>query len=150
MIHLLDVNVLLALSDSRHVHHEPAHRWFAAKEKAGWATCPITENGFIRIASHPSYPNSPGGTARTAELLRTFCCGRGHHFWPDVVSLTDATLFKIGATLTANQTTDVYLLGLAVKNGGKLATFDGSIQSTAVAGGNDAIEIIPSECARTH
>ncbi|MDO9124550.1 MAG: VapC toxin family PIN domain ribonuclease, partial [Deltaproteobacteria bacterium] len=58
--YLLDVNLLLALSDPMHIHHELAHRWFAEKGHQAWATCPLTENGFIRIASHPNYPNRPG------------------------------------------------------------------------------------------
>ena len=139
---LLDVNLLLALCDSCHVHHELAHEWFAAKGQLAWATCPITENGFIRIASQPSYPNSPGGTSCVANLLRRFCRGRGHHFWPDAVSLMDETLFKFSLTPSPNQTTDVYLLGLAVKNRGKLATLDGSIPTAVVTGGERALEVV--------
>ncbi len=67
-IYLLDVNVLLALSDPMHIHHEAAHRWFAAKGQSAWATSPITENGFVRIASHPNYPNRlRTGPARCAD-----------------------------------------------------------------------------------
>lgn len=139
---LLDVNLLLALCDPRHVHHELAHQWFAAKGHVAWASCPITENGFIRIASQPSYPNSPGGTACVAELLRKFCARQGHRFWADAVSLRDRSLFAFTSTSTANQTTDVYLLGLAVKNGGKLATLDGSIPAGLVMGGERALEVI--------
>jgi hypothetical protein len=58
--YLLDINLLLALSDPMHIHHETAHGWFAEKGHQAWATCPLTENGFIRIASHPNYPNRPG------------------------------------------------------------------------------------------
>jgi toxin-antitoxin system PIN domain toxin len=140
--YLLDVNVLLALCDPRHVHHEPAHRWFSATGRASWSTCPLTENGFIRIASHPTYPNSPGGAAVVAALLEKLCRGAGHRFWPDAVSLRDRAIFKLEAALSPNQTTDVYLLGLAVKNGGKLATFDGSIPAAAVLGGAGAVELI--------
>ena len=142
MVCLLDVNLLLALCDSRHEHHELAHRWFAAKGQSAWATCPITENGFIRIASQPSYPNSPGGTSHVASLLRRFCRRDGHRFWPDAVSLMDDMLFKLSLTPSPNQTTDVYLLGLAVKNRGKLATLDGSIPARAVIGGERALEVI--------
>ncbi len=59
-IYLLDINLLLALTDPMHVHHELSHQWFAKKGRKGWATCPLTENGFVRIASHPKYPNRPG------------------------------------------------------------------------------------------
>lgn len=139
---LLDVNLLLALCDSQHIHHNPAHDWFATKGKSAWATCPITENGFIRIASHPSYPNSPGRASIATDLLREFRGISGHHFWPDAVSLTDKALFRLASVQSANQTTDVYLLGLAVKHGGKLATFDRSIPTSGVIGGEHALEIV--------
>jgi toxin-antitoxin system PIN domain toxin len=141
-VRLLDVNLLLALSDPRHVHHELAHRWFSATGRSAWATCPITENGFIRIASHPSYPNSPGGVSCVTTILRKFMNCGGHHFWPDSVSLADETLFTLGQAIASNKTTDVYLLGLAVKNGGKLATLDNSIPSHLVANGAQALEVV--------
>jgi predicted nucleic acid-binding protein len=59
---LLDVNVLIALLDRRHVHHDPAHGWFAAAQANGWATCPLTQNAVLRILGQPRYPNSPGPT----------------------------------------------------------------------------------------
>ena len=142
MIYLLDVNMLLSLCDPRHVHHEPAHRWFAAKGMAAWATCPIVENGFIRIASHPSYPNSPGKGSCAADILRQFSRRAGHHFWPDDISLMNERLFRLGPTLSANQTTDVYLLGLAIKHDAKLATLDGSIPASVVIGGESALEVV--------
>jgi len=142
MLYLLDVNLLLALCDPQHMHHELAHQWYSTVGKPSWATCPITENGFIRIASHPSYPNSPGDASRTTALLRTFCQTGGHHFLPDNVSLTDASLFRFSHALTANQTTDIYLLGLAVKHDGKLATLDRSIPEASVIGGARALEVI--------
>ena len=142
MTYLLDVNMLLALCDPRHVHHDLAHRWFVAKGKAAWATCPIVENGLIRIASHPSYPNSPGRGSLAANILRQFCQQAGHHFWPDDVSLMDERLFRLGPILSANHTTDVYLLGLAIKHGGKLATLDGSIPTPVAIGGEAALELV--------
>lgn len=144
MVHLLDVNVLLALCDPRHVHHEAAHAWFRGARVKGWATCPITENGFIRIASHPKYPNSPGGPAVTTRLLVTFCADRYHHFWPDSVSLMNATLFPRQELMAQAQVTDLYLLGLAVLNKGKLATFDQGISGDVVAGGEKAMERLPA------
>src|SRR5215210_3860604 len=86
---LLDINVLIALFDSAHTHHEAAHAWWAKKGNTSWATCPLTENGFVRIASHPKYPNSPGDSNATLELLREFCAGSGHVFWPDDVTLRE-------------------------------------------------------------
>lgn len=130
---LLDVNVLIALFDAGHVYHEAAHDWFADNRRTGWATCPLTENGFLRVLTHPHTGSVEGRTA-VLSSLRTFC-GSGHHeFWPDAVSLCDATLFNPDVTLTHRQLTDVYLLGLAMRMGGRLATFDGGIPWKAVRG----------------
>lgn len=138
--YLLDVNVLIALSDSMHVNHEAAHRWFAAHGKTSWATCPLTENGFVRIASHPSYPNRPGDAPVVVGLLHQLCAAEGHTFWPEAVSLR--TILRPAALLTHNQVTDVYLLGLAIAQGGKLATFDQRIPAIVVQGGDKALEVI--------
>lgn len=138
--YLLDVHVLLALSDPMHVHHDAAHHWFAAKGRAAWATCPITENGFVRVASHPSYPNRPGDAPAVLAILRQFCAANGHHFWPASVSLRD--LLRPGILITHSQVTDVFLLGLAVHSGGWLATFDRHIPRAAVPGGGEALEVI--------
>ncbi len=83
----LDINLLLALTDPMHVHHEPAHHWFAEIGQHGWATCQLTENGFIRIASHPNYPNRPGDVAAVVSILRQLCEAAGHQFWPEDFSI---------------------------------------------------------------
>ena len=139
---LLDVNVLLALFDPRHVHHEPAQRWFAAEGRKGWATCPITENGFVRIASQPSYPSSPGSVTVVRKLLTEFCRNSHHVFWPDAATLRDDNLFESGTLVASNHITDVYLLGLAVHNHGRLITFDRRIPATAVRGGDKALCVL--------
>lgn len=139
-IYLLDVNVLLALSDPMHIHHDMAHRWFAAGANIGWATCPLTENAFVRIASHPGYPNRPGDAPLVLTFLRQFCAVEGHHFWPDQVTLRD--VLTADAAFTHNHVTDIYLLGLAVARGGKLATFDRGIASSIIDGGDKALELI--------
>ena len=138
--YLLDVNLLLALSDPMHVHHEAAHQWFGKAGHYAWATCPLTENAYVRIASHPSYPNRPGDAAVVLESLRRFYDVAEHDFWPEDVSLLDLVL--PGATLSHSQVTDVYLLGLAARKGGKLATFDRRIPSQMVRGGSEALEVI--------
>ena len=138
--YLLDLNVLLALSDPMHIHHDAAHRWFAARGRPAWATCPLTENGFVRIASHPSYPNRPGDVPAVLALLRQFCAAQGHHFWPADISIRD--LLQPGMLITHAQVTDLFLLGLAVHKGGKLATFDQRISVTVVQGGSEALELI--------
>jgi len=138
--YLLDINVLLALSDPMHLHHDAAHRWFAAVGSPSWATCPLTENGFVRIASHPSYPNRPGDAPAVLSLLHQLCALAGHVFWPAAVSMRD--ILQPGAAFTHSQVTDLYLLGLASERGGKLATFDQRITPTAVRGAAAALELI--------
>lgn len=138
--YLMDINLLLALSDPMHIHHETACRWFAEKGHSSWATCPITENGFIRIASHPNYPNRPGSVAVVMDILRQLCEVPGHHFWPEGISLLQ--ILQTDAIITHAQVTDVYLLGLAVHNKGKMATLDQRIPVDTVHGGRKALELI--------
>jgi uncharacterized protein len=127
---LLDVNVLVALFDAGHVHHEAAHDWFADNRKNGWATCPMTENGFVRVLANPK----SGVTERAPAILqrlRTFCASGDHQFWPDTLSLRD-DCFNLSVAQGHRQLTDIYLLGLAAKMNGVLATFDRSIPLEAV------------------
>ncbi len=138
--YLLDVNLLLALSDPMHIHHESVHRWFAEKGQQSWATCPLTENGFIRVASHPNYPNRPGDVTAVLDIFRQLCEARGHHFWPEDISILQ--ILESDAIITHAQITDVYLLGLAVHKKGKLATLDQRIPVDAVPSGRKALELI--------
>lgn len=138
--YLLDVNLLLALSDPMHVHHEAVHRWFADRGHQSWATCPITENGFVRIASHPNYPNRPGDVVAVLAILRMLCEAQGHQFWEEDVSILD--ILEPGAIVTHAQITDVYLAGMAVHKNGRLATLDQRIPAGAVRGGREAVELI--------
>lgn len=139
---LLDVNVLVALFDPDHVHHDLAHDWFADCGRKAWATCPVTENGFVRVLANPRY----GATiARPGELvgrLRAFCASGGHTFWPDEVSLADGSLFDAAVIAGHRQLTDVYLLGLAARRGGHLATFDRTVPLKAVRGAPDTLQVI--------
>lgn len=130
---LLDVNVLVALFDPDHVHHEVAHDWFADHQADGWATCAATECGFVRVLSNPAY----GAATRPPDLierLRTFCASPHHVFWPDTVSLTASGLFNPDAIGGHRHITDIYLLGLAQRMGGRLATFDRTVPVGAVKG----------------
>ncbi len=129
---LLDVNVIVALFDPNHVHHEPAHRWFADRHSSGWATCPLTENGVVRILSNPAYSPAAERPAEIARRLASFRTSDHHVFWPDDVSLCDTRAFSL--TVGHRQITDVYLLGLAVAHRGCLATFDRSVPLKAVHG----------------
>ena len=131
---LLDVNVLIALFDPDHVHHEIAHDWFSDNRTAGWATCPVTENGFLRVLSNPAYRSASHRLPDLTAGLRTFCGDPQHQFWADAVSLRDATLFASALFAGHRQLTDVYLLGLAKKKGGCLVTFDRTIPVKAVIG----------------
>jgi toxin-antitoxin system PIN domain toxin len=141
MIYLLDVNVLLAMHDANHAFSNAAHRWFDTVGREGWATCALTENGFVRITSAASYPGSLKDPAAMVAILRRSCATSSHHFWSESVSLRD--LLRPGAIITHRQITDVYLLGLAAHYGGKLATFDRRIPATAVYGGSEALAVIP-------
>lgn len=139
---LPDVNVLIALFDPSHVHHETAHRWFGVTKSKGWATCPLSENGMVRVMSNPAYP---GGLLANdlIDRLRTFCASGHHVFWPDDVSLTDPARFDPGFVRGHRNLTDIYLLGLADAHGGFLATFDAAIPISALASKNArALEVI--------
>ena len=140
--YLLDVNVLIALIDPTHVQHDRAHDWFAAKGKEAWATCPLTENGVLRIVGHQRYPNSPGTPAAVGELVALLRAVGGHQFWADDVTLFDTQRINPARLLDAGQVTDTYLLALAVTHGGQLATFDRHLVTDAVIDGARAIHLI--------
>jgi hypothetical protein len=137
-IALLDVNVLVALFDPNHIHHDLAHDWFAEHGSSAWATCPITEAGFVRVVTNPKYGPDPLRPAAALELLRRFCQRDGHSFWEDRVSLRDTSLFALDVAGGHRQLTDVYLLGLARTMDGTLATFDRTIPRAAVKGAGQA------------
>jgi len=133
-IALLDVNVLVALFDPAHPNHEEAHVWFGSNRRHGWATCPLTLNGCVRVLSNPAYPTIEATPADVVERLRILCRGKEHTLWADSVSLLDDSLFRPRLIGGSQQITDVYLLGLAVRNRGRLATFDRRIPVRAVVG----------------
>ncbi len=134
MTFLLDVNVLVSLFDSAHVNHDSAHAWFGRAGSSSWATCPITENGFIRVLSSPAYPTVLATPTEIVERLARFCALPGHVFWSDDFSLTTALDADTRARLLGcQQVTDYYLAALAAKRVGRLATFDGSL-ARSVAG----------------
>ena len=123
---LLDVNVLVALFDQRHIHNEQAHTWFAANRSDGWATCPLTENGLVRILSNFAYAGVAESADGVRDRLAASCADAADHvFWPDLVSLRDERVDL--TSVSHGQLTDLYLLALAVESGGRLATFDARI-----------------------
>lgn len=140
--YLLDVNVLIALIDPAHVQHEPAHEWFGGDGSASWATCPITENGLLRIVGHPRYPNSPGTPAAAAAVLAGLREVPGHTFWPDDISLLDRARIDAERLLSHTQVTDSYLLALAGRHEARLATFDRRLVVDAVPRGDEILYVI--------
>jgi len=130
---LLDVNVLLALMDKDHIRHQNALTWWRRERESGWASCPLTQNGFVRILCQANYPERPTA-AQAIGQLRLQLAEPGHEFWPDDISVTDSGLFDRSRILGPKQITDVYLLALAMKKGGRLVTFDRAIPLAAVRG----------------
>lgn len=138
MISLLDVNVLVALLLPEHEHHVAAQDWFTTEAAAGgWATCAVTELGVIRVCAQlPGGSWPPESTADRFLVLSA--SSRGYVWWPDIVSPT--LLPEVRGATTAKQVTDRYLLGLARKNGGRVATFD---RALADFGGDDVVSLLP-------
>lgn len=130
---LLDVNVLIALLDGSHIHHGLVTDWLGRHIDEGWASCPITQNGCIRIFSQPNYPNYvPVG--QVAERLTEAAQHSSHLFWPDSTSLLHPGCLMWAKVLSSRQVTDVYLLALAVQQGGRFVTLDRGIPLDAVGG----------------
>jgi len=132
---LLDINVLIALLDPDHVFHDRAHGWWEGQLKSGWASCPLTENGVVRIMSNPAYSRrSKFRPGDLIERLDHFARQSDHEFWCDDVSLRDHTAFLRQHLHSSRAITDVYLLALTVRHHGFLATFDEAIVISTVPG----------------
>ena len=138
---LLDVNVLIALLDSDHASHDSTINWFAKHAREGWASCPITQNGCIRVMSNPGYPN-PLAVQAVIEHLADACHQKIHEFWPDDLTLFDSRRVRRDRLLNSAQVTDTYLLALAGAHGGKLATFDQNLVTDAVVNGSQYLQLI--------
>lgn len=130
---LLDVNVLIALFDADHSLHVRATAWFSGNARVGWASCPISQNGCLRIMSHPSYPN-PLSIHAVVQRLGEATASNHHEFWPDDVSLLDAEVADSAHIHGPRQLTDLYLLALAVRHDGRFVTFDASVSLHAIKG----------------
>lgn len=130
---LLDINVVISLLDPDHDFHHRAHAWWLENRRAGWASCPLTENCVIRIMSHPAYNPRRSLTPKVVTaLVRSFTRGTNHEFWPDSLSFLDDSVFDPEKVLGPRQITDIYLLALATARDGQLVTFDDSINRDAV------------------
>jgi toxin-antitoxin system PIN domain toxin len=147
VIALLDVNVLVALFDSAHVHHDLAHDWFEDNRDEGWASCPLTENGLLRILGNPGRVDPPISLPELVALLKRFCDASRHQFWVNEVSFRDPRVFNMTGIRGHRQLTDVYLLGLAVTRRGRFVTLDEGVSLNAVVGARrEHLEVIaPAE-----
>lgn len=124
MTALPDVNLLVALAWPRHAHHEAAHGWFANRTQGAWATCPITQCGFVRVLSNPSIVGVEVRPAEALAVLAKMTADSAHRFWADDVPLPSIEIAPHRYLTGHRQLTDYYLLGLAVHHGGVLVTFD--------------------------
>ena len=140
-VNLLDTSALIALLDPSHVFHSLVARWFRENSDESWATCPLTQNGFIRIVSHPSYPQHIG-VAQAIATLQTTTASSAHCFWPDEITLTDTDIFNDSHLLGSGQITDTYLLGLAVSHSSRLVTLDRRIDVATVRGASPSSLLI--------
>ena len=127
MTALLDVNVLLALAWPNHIHHGSAIEWFIENQANGWATCPITENGFVRVSSNPRFTPEAKTQAEAMLQLERMLSLEGHEFWSDSFSLTEPGRVERSRLHGHDRITDAYLLALAIDRGGRLATYDQKI-----------------------
>ena len=139
---LLDLNVLTALLWPAHEHHEPAHRWFSARGQAGWATCSLTQLGFVRLVSNPAFSRDALSPAAAVTLLAENVAHPRHRFWTDSLQVP-AALADVRPRLQGHQQlTDAYLLALAGLRNGVLATFDRGLQTLAGEAFASALEVV--------
>ncbi len=128
MTALLDVNVLVALAWPNHIHHTRAHAWFASARRGGWATCPLTQSGFVRVSSNATAIPDARTPGEAKALLRRIVRLPGHTFWPDDVAASEEGDAVFARVVGYRQVTDAHLLALAIRRGGRLATFDTGIR----------------------
>jgi uncharacterized protein len=124
---LLDVNVLVALSWPGHRFHDRTQRWFARNSGKGWATCPLTQAGFVRIVSNPAFSQRAVTPRDAIRALQITVRHPRHEFWKDDLNLAEAVSAFEDRLVGHQQITDAYLLGLAMHKKGKLATLDRSM-----------------------
>ena len=143
MVSLLDVNVLVALAWPNHVHHEAAHRWCRQEAAAGWATCPVTQSGFVRVSSNRRVLPDARSPREAIELLRAMIALPRHVFWTDEIAIASSPLIAASRLVAHHQITDAHLLGVALGHGGRLATFERAVSDLLPAGHpGDRVEVI--------
>ncbi|HVO57598.1 MAG TPA: TA system VapC family ribonuclease toxin [Dongiaceae bacterium] len=126
---LLDVNVLVALMWPAHEAHKQVQAWFGKNADQGWATCPFTQAGFLRIVMNPAFSRDAVSFADASGLLHANLQHPAHHFWMDEISLPEAWKFLRPRIRGHQQVTDIYLLGLAHFRKGRLVTLDRGMPS---------------------
>jgi uncharacterized protein len=143
---LLDLNALIALVDSDHTGHKAITRWFRQNHRGGWATCPLTENGIVRILSQPTYSSGRRTPTEVIDVMRALktAFAQSHQFWSDDLSLIDSPLFDSTLIAGSKQVTDVYLLGLAFQHKAKLVSFDRTLQWQAIRGASKDLIQLPT------
>ncbi len=143
-IDLPDVNVLVALFDPAHVFHAVAHEWFAEARHRAWATCPLTQSGFLRVVTSPAYPNRRLTITEAAYHLRYLIAHHAetHHFLRDETSLLDPSRFDLSMVSGHRQVTDLHLLGICLRFKARLVTFDRGIIALTSALIREPVEIL--------
>jgi toxin-antitoxin system PIN domain toxin len=143
---LLDVNVLVALAWPTHVHHDAAHAWFSKHADEGWATCPITQCGFVRVSANPRITLGAAGPTEALAVLRGMTAHRHHQFWPADIDFTASHGLVCRPLMGHQQVTDAYLLALAVSHKGRLVTFDRGLAALLPAEYLDqhVLDVIPA------
>jgi hypothetical protein len=137
--------VLVALAWPNHLHHAAALAWFTGIRDEGWATCPLTESGFVRVSCHARVIPDARRPAEAIGLLGRIRAVSGHVFWTDDVSPAADTFGVFARVVGHRQVTDAHLLTLAHRNGGCLATFDRGVRELAAGVLADAVELIGGE-----
>ena len=143
MIALLDVNVLIALAWPNHVHHDAAHAWFSEQRMNGWATCSVTEAGFVRISCNPAAVGHTVTPSDAVGLLRSLMQQESHSFWSLEISMAELPVDILERIQGYRQVTDAMLLATAIQRSGQLATLDSGMARLAGESRSDSVCVIP-------
>jgi uncharacterized protein len=141
---LLDINILAALLWPTHEHHDVAHRWFGGRGDALWATCSLSQLGFVRIVSNPAFSRDALSPLEALALLAENLAHPAHEFWTDSLQVPLAVKGMEARLQGHKQLTDAYLLALAHRRKGVLATFDRGLRTLAGDAFSSAVEIVPT------
>jgi toxin-antitoxin system PIN domain toxin len=141
MVSLLDVNLLIALAWPTHIHHRVALDWFRENQALGWATCPLTQSGFVRVSANEKALPDAKTLQEAVSLLRQIVAHSNHQFWEDDVSLATSQHFDVTRLTGYRQVTDAHLVTLALHRGGRLATLERKIQAL-VPRGHQARDVV--------